>query len=617
MFKKLITSKLFWFFLIIILAGGGFFYYKQSQPIIPEFSSTRVIKEDLTQTVNETGTVQSDVEVAYGWESSGQVINIYKKIGDTVKKGTVIADIDMQKEHYALLQAQSALQGAQAKLDQKVAGASKEEIAESLANISQKGAVLDQKETDLVKTQVSGDKAINAAESALKTAENNLQIDDVANDPLQEEFVVVRDAYTDLTDTLKSHITTLRDALQEADAILGIDDPRSNDEYENVLSLKNTSLLLEARLHYNRAKQRINEAEPEINQLSSLSTYETIDTQKDLSVIATQHTQTLLLVMVDVLNNTFAANNLSVAELDTLKTTIATTRTSVNTSATSLTTSIQAISTAENSANSLNIAYEKARQDLEDTKKEVVSLIEAAKTAIASQQSLMAQTEATHNTLIAPPRDVDLASLRADISLNRAKVSDTRNSLSKRTLVALTNGIVSALDIDIGEIVSINTPVVQIISSDISIDVDISESDIAKVALGDMVTMTLDAFGEDNIFTGTVTAIEPAETEISGVIYYKTTVTIDPKENGFPIKPGMTVNVSIETDKKDAVLTIPQRAISERDNKKFVKVVTNTALGAYKEVEIATGLRGDEGMIEIIAGLQENDEIITFLKEKE
>ena len=50
---------------------------------------------------------------------------------------------------------------------------------------------------------------------------------------------------------------------------------------------------------------------------------------------------------------------------------------------------------------------------------------------------------------------------------------------------------------------------------------------------------------------------------------------------------------------------------------KQIELLGWTCVGEYKEVEIATGLRGDEGMIEIIAGLQENDEIITFLKEKE
>ena len=617
MIKKLLRSKLFWFFLVLITAGGIFFSYKKSQPIVPEFSSTRVTKSDLIQTVNETGTVKSDSEVAYGWESSGQVTNIYKKIGDTVTKGMVIAEIDMQTERNTLLQRQSALQAAQAKLDQRLAGATTEEIAESHASISQKGAVLDQKEIELLKTQAAGEKAINAAKSAVTTAENNLRIENTQTNGFEEEFVIVRDAYTDLTDTLKSTITTLRDALQEVDAILGIDDKRANDEYENVLSLKNTSLLLEAKLHYNRAKSKLSSTEQVTNTLSSLSTQEEIDTQKDRTLEAVQETQTLLLVMVDVLNNTFAANNLSVAELDTLKSTITTTRTGVNTAATALTTSIQAITTAKNSAQSTSIAYEKAQQNLEDTKKEVASLIEVAQTAIAAQKSLMAQAKAAHKTLIAPPREVDLASLRADILLNRARVSDARNNLNKRTLVALTNGIVSSLDIEIGELVSINTPVVQIISSDISVNVDVSESDIAKVTIGDQVEMTLDAFGEERVFTGEVAEIEPAETEISGVIYYKTTVTINQPEERTPIKPGMTANVSIQTDKKDNALSIPQRAITEKDGKKFVKVLTNTALGEYKEIEITTGMRGDEGMIEITSGLQEKDEIITFLKDKE
>jgi len=617
MIKKLIRSKLFWLFLIIILAGGGFFYYKQSQPTIPEFSSTTVKKETLVQTVNETGAIESAQEVMYGWESSGQVVDIYHEVGDIVTKGTLIAALNTDKEQFVVLQTRATRKAAQAKLDQRIAGATQEEINESLAAVAQKNATLTSTEVELEKVIVNSNKAVHQAQKALETAENNLRIQNRANDPFQEEFGGVREAYQDIVDTLKSTIPTLKDALQESDKILGVDNEQANDDYENLLGATDKSTVFAAESQYGTTKRFIQDIETDIVPLSGEEEYGTIDTFIEKTQEAIQKTQTFLLSMTIVLDETIVAQGLSVTALDTLKSNINTQQTAVNTSAGSLTTSKQAINTAQNSLDSYQIAYNKALQDLQDIQKEVVSNKNHARAAVATQVAVLNQAEAAHATLIAPPRNVDLAPLQADVLLHNAKVSEAQNALQKRQLKALADGTISALDVEVGEIVTINSPVITLISSNLFVKVDISESDIAKIAINDKATMTFDAFGEDNVFTGTVTEIEPAETEISGVIYYKTTVTLDKKENGFVIKPGMTVNVSIETDKKDNVFIIPQRAISEKDGKKFVKVITNNVLGEYTEVEITTGLRGDEGMIEIITGLQENTDIITFLKEKE
>ena len=97
----------------------------------------------------------------------------------------------------------------------------------------------------------------------------------------------------------------------------------------------------------------------------------------------------------------------------------------------------------------------------------------------------------------------------------------------KRNFPHWRRGRLATLDVEIGENVSANQEVVDIVSPQLTVEVDISESDIAKVSVDDPVSMTLDAFGEDMVFTGTVASVDPAETEISGVIYYKTKILID------------------------------------------------------------------------------------------
>jgi len=143
------------------------------------------------------------------------------------------------------------------------------------------------------------------------------------------------------------------------------------------------------------------------------------------------------------------------------------------------------------------------------------------------------------------------------------------------------------------------------------IEVDIPEVDISNVELGNPCRITIDAFPEIE-FEGEVIEIEPAETVISGVVYYKIKVNFDLEFEG--VKPGMTANVVIITDSKENALIIPQRAITEKEGKRFVKVPFEKS---FKEIEIEIGIKGTRGEIEVVSGLEQGDEIITFIKESD
>jgi multidrug efflux pump subunit AcrA (membrane-fusion protein) len=136
------------------------------------------------------------------------------------------------------------------------------------------------------------------------------------------------------------------------------------------------------------------------------------------------------------------------------------------------------------------------------------------------------------------------------------------------------------------------------------------------------VEITLDAFGDEIVFGGYVDFIEPAETVIQEVIYYKVKSVFSKEDNNIAyyekIKPGMTANVTIFTAKKDNVLLCPIRAVLEKTNDlgKRIKYSRVLEKGDVREVEVETGLRGDQGMVEILRGLEEGDEVITFIKEE-
>jgi len=91
---------------------------------------------------------------------------------------------------------------------------------------------------------------------------------------------------------------------------------------------------------------------------------------------------------------------------------------------------------------------------------------------------------------------------------------------------------------------------------------------------------------------------------VEGVVYYET--TIDFKEVKEGIKPGMTTDIVIETNKEEDVLVISKEAVKKEDGKAIVRVFSK---GKLKEREIEIGLEGED-LIEVISGLKEGEQVI-------
>jgi len=194
-----------------------------------------------------------------------------------------------------------------------------------------------------------------------------------------------------------------------------------------------------------------------------------------------------------------------------------------------------------------------------------------------------------------------------------ANVDAIRANLAKVTLRAPIAGVVTQQDARVGEIVGANTVLVSLIAPEaFQIKTQVAEADIAKVLVGNVATFTLDAYEDDVIFDAGVFSIDPAETVIEGVATYKTMLNIkNPDER---IRAGMTANVEILTAEKSDVISIPARAVTldNGNDRKYVKILNED--GTVSERDVETGLRGSEGFVEIVSGVDEGDQIITFIR---
>jgi len=578
---KFFKSKWFWILLIIVLVVGGLTYGKiTGNNKGPQYEFAKVERGGLEQTVDATGIVQSSEKLDLHFESTGTVESVPIEEGKEVKAGTLLASLRLADLNASVAQ-------AQANLDQKLAGSTEEDIRyyESAVAVAK---------ADWDKAKADEASAIATAESALETAENNLKLAEGG-----EDSQIVQAGYEDAVALAYSSLTVLDDALTQADNILGIDNKLANDDFEDYLSIFNTDFLNNANSDYLATKLSRNAVRSEINQLNTNSGHDVVDQVLDNLKSALLDMNNLLGSVADVLSATSPIGDLTQTALNTKKTTIETSRSTVSAQFTLVVNQKQAIEDALNSYTTYSIAYAKAQRDLENTRLQYASLVSIKK---ASYDQAIVNLDKAQ----APPREVDVAYYRAAL----AQAVANRN---KAIIYAPIDGIITKINKKKGELALSSDVMIEMLSPHFEIEVDIPETDIIKLAVGDEVDITLDAFGDDEKFPGRVIAIDSASTEIQDVVYYQVKVALEDGKD--QVRSGMTANVLVATEKKDDALYVPFRAVLSRNGsgQRYVRIVEN---GELKEIDVNIGLKGDGGLIEILSGVEEGQEVVLKIIEE-
>lgn len=97
--------------LLIALAVlvGGIVAWTLRKPSAPTLATSPVMRGDLEQTVEATGVIDAYELVSVGAQASGQIKSLKVQLGDTVKQGDLIAEIDATTQRNAVLNAQASL----------------------------------------------------------------------------------------------------------------------------------------------------------------------------------------------------------------------------------------------------------------------------------------------------------------------------------------------------------------------------------------------------------------------------------------------------------------------------------------------------------------------------
>jgi HlyD family secretion protein len=206
---------------------------------------------------------------------------------------------------------------------------------------------------------------------------------------------------------------------------------------------------------------------------------------------------------------------------------------------------------------------------------------------------------------------LDVAGSSADtIAAQSAEVALAQAQLNQDTITSPIDGIITQVVPNVGEFVPAGQTEFSVQGTGFKIEAYVPEADIAKVAIGDMASDTLNAYGSYVNFPSQVTLIDPSETVLEGVPTYK--VTLDFLTPDSRILSGMTANLEILTHEADNVLEIPYRAVIQTATSTTVRVLSADGK-TYATVPIVVGLKGSDGTIQVISGLNAGDKVVTYI----
>ena len=556
--KQSIKKHLFIYIILFVFATLIALSFISGQKNGESYETTQVKKTDLIQEVEVTGKVRPTQERFLAFERSGKVTSTKVEVGENVVDGQMIASLDTSEKQAQLKQAVAAIVQEENILAELIRGSRPEELA-------------------ITRTAVSN------AEQTLQNAE--ISYDNVKN----KAYTDLVSAYNGAFSSAQSSVVSAKNALVIISEIQQTRFTEPGVSASNMIATK--SLAIEKLFGILNAGGWTAEY---VSDISEGLFKEVQEIQIDISTIekeddlrnTLEQAQEALYSVSDALGAVPILTTFSATE----KTSLSTQKTTISTAITALSANLQVID-VQKSANTSALAN-------------ALFGVTTAENALKQAENELALKEAgsTIETLTTQQSRINAAYAAKEL---------IQAQLNTATLRSPINGIVTKQELKEGVFVQAGLHVVSIVSKDsYEVEIFVPEVDIAKISVGDIVEITLDAYNDNDIFPAQVDSINPAETVIEGVATYKVMINfVDSKDTR--IKPGMTADVVIFTDERKDVLAVPTRAIITEDNQKFVRVPDGDEI---KNIPVEVGMKSSDGHIEILSGLEEGETVITFVR---
>ncbi len=214
----------------------------------------------------------------------------------------------------------------------------------------------------------------------------------------------------------------------------------------------------------------------------------------------------------------------------------------------------------------------------DDLKAAEARLVEAKLTADRNlslvEQGLLPRAQGDSSQAALDAAKAQLAAIRSRIDQANAQLRGARDTLSKTSVVAPMDGIVTRLQVREGEMVVIGiqnqpgTTLMRLVGdTGLNAELKVAEADALRLKVGQKARVTLDAL-QGREFAGVVSEIgasslPPVSLQAASAREFRVVISLE--DTGGALRPGISCDAEILADEKTGVLALPLQAVVTRD----------------------------------------------------
>lgn len=487
---------------------------------------------------------------------AGQVEDVYVQVGDEVRAGEVLIQLEDSSLERSARTAEQSLAIQEANLAELRAGASEEDIAVAEASLESAQASIASAQASLASAQAG----LVGARSALTKAE------------------LARDSLSDADVTAEANLKSAQAGLSSAQAQL-----------DALLEGADAQTVEQARLNWEQAKNSLWNAQLERDAVKGRPTTPGyLSTQMDIAVANAE-----IAVRVAEINYLQAQEGATDEAIAAARATVASAEAQVTNAQAQLDDTGDQIAQAE-------VAVTQAEASVTQAEAQVAQ----AEAGVLQAEAAVAQAEANLASLLAGASEEKIAIAEAQVAQARIALEEAQDNLAQAALKAPFDGVVTEVYVAVGEWAS--GPAVDLMdTSSLEVVLDVDEIVIGSLAVGQQAVVTLETWPDEEL-TGELVSIAPKAKSAGEIVTYQAHLKVNVGE--LPIRSGMTANAELVTASREGVLLVPNRAITadRQAGKYYVNLVQGDTVA---KTEVTIGLR-DNSYTEITGGLEEGDQLV-------
>lgn len=583
---------------ILLLAGAFaiaavyYFFLRGEEEVARATEDIEVTRSTINSNLLISGTADTQLNSDLVFQTAGKVAAIDVNVGDTVRQGQVLAQLESEDLANNVDSASANLVAAQLKLNDLLDGSSDAEIAAANQGVAQADAALVKAQNDY-NTLLEGATApeLAAAQQAVSAAEAQVASAQAAREKLENT-------------PSNSDIVAAEAAVTQAESALTAAE-------NSAASAENTVDSAEASLKIAEATYCISDGTPSFCAVPSAPISSGDASIVDSAIGSADATLRSAASGVISANATFlnAENGAdsAAAAVDSAQNALDSANEKLD--AVEEGPSDEDIAASDAALNSAIAGLDSARAKLDDvndgptdaTISTALAGIESARATLDSAQAKLAEA-------LRGPEANAIEQARQAVATARLTVEAAQIRLKNAQIIAPFDGTVAAVNIAEGEFTSTATqePAIVLLTPDrVELQMDVGETDYASVKVGQGGVVLFDGLpGKPYPFS--ITSIGLTPTVNQGVVTYpvKASIVILP-DNPRPA-PGMNGRGQLTTDSKPDILVVPPRAIRRRGAEQVVDVRRGDTV---ETVVVTTGLTDNE-RVEVLTGLEEGDMVV-------